>query len=143
MSTETLEKPEVEVEGNTMRTFVNLLQAHYNVMDLPGVKFAKKVSNNIDVLEKELEPVNSLMEPSEEFSAFAQKVQLEAQGDPVKIAKLEADNQELVDKRHEQLTAGRKMMEQPFEVKLRHFNEGELPREMTARQYISLKDLIN
>lgn len=141
MSTETLEvKKELE---NDMRFYVELLQAHLEVMDLKGVKFAKKVSDNVEILNRELEPVNELMRPSEEFQEFAAKVQQEARGDSEKIAEMEKENKELVDKRHEQLTAGQEMLSQPFEIKLRHFNENELPREMTARQYMSLKPLIN
>lgn len=140
MSTETIK---VEETSKNMRFFVELLQAHLEVMDLKGVKFAKKVSDNVETLNRELEPVNQLMRPSVEFQEFAARVQQEARGDSKRISEMEAENQEIVNARHEQLTAGQEMLDQPFEVKLRHFNESELPREMTARQYMSLKPLIN
>ena len=140
MSTETI--AEVQ-EGTTLRTYMELLNAHYAVQDLPGLKFALKVADNIKKLEANLEPVSELLKPSEEFQEFASRVHLECQGDSVKIAAMEAANQELVDQRHDQLTAGQTMLDSTFEIKLRHFNADELPKTITARQYLALDTLIN
>jgi len=140
MSVEAIEEVKT---GNKAGFYIELLQAHLEVIDLKGLKFAKKVSDNIDVLNRELEPINEFMKPSDEWRAFAQRVQQEAQGNREIIAQLESENQELVNARHEQLTLGQEMIEKELDIKLRKFNESELPNEMTARQYMSLKPLIN
>jgi hypothetical protein len=136
----TVQTPEVEEKvGPVLRDYMNLLQAHYNVMDLPGVKFASKISDNIDALETACEPLNEILEPTEAFKKFSQIVRDTANGDNAVIQEMEEANPVLINERKEQIAAGEEMMNQPFSVTLRTVREGELPNEINTRQLRDLK----
>jgi len=139
-----MEELQVVREGvdTTVQTYVDLLAGLYSVQHLPGLKFALKVNENIRKIEEELEPLNVLMEPSEEFKAFADKVRVEAGNDVEKRKKLEEENKELVDKRIKQLDLAKEMTKEPKVISLRRIYHSELPKEITAAHIRALEPIL-
>jgi len=139
-----MEELQVVREGvdTTVQTYVDLLAGLYSVQQLPGLKFALKVDENIQKLESELAPLNKLMEPTPEFEAFAERVRNEAGNDPEKRKKLEEENKELVDHRVEQIETAREMLAEPKEIQLRKIYVSELPKEINAAQIKALKPIL-
>lgn len=127
----------------TVQSYVDLLAALYTVQELPGLKFAKKVADNIDTLEKELEPLNTILQPTDEFLAFSEKVRKEAGNDHEKIAAMEAENTELVEHRKQQIETAKEMLSEPKEITLRKIHEGELPQQISAKQLKGLALILN
>jgi len=127
----------------TVQTYVDLLSAMYNVQDLPGLKFAQKVADNIGTLEASLKPLHDELQPSEEFDVFAARVRAEAGNDAEKRKALEDEYPELVAERHAQLEKGQEMLLTPLKLTLRKFHTNELPNDITARQLKALKSVIN
>jgi len=139
-----MEELQVVREGvdTTVQTYVDLLAGLYSVQQLPGLKFALKVDENIQKLESELAPLNKLMEPTPEFEAFAERVRDEAGNDPEKRKKLEEENKELVDHRVKQIETAREMLAEPKEIQLRKIYVSELPKEINAAQIKALKPIL-
>lgn len=139
-----MEELQVVREGvdTTVQTYVDLLAAMYSVQHLPGLKFALKVSENIEKLEKELAPLNEVMEPTKEFEDFAMMVQEVAGNDVEKRKALEEENRELVDHRLSQIELAKEMLKEPKSIQLRKFHEGELPKDISASQLKGLKLLM-
>ena len=139
-----MEELQVVREGvdTTVQTYVDLLAGLYSVQQLPGLKFALKVDENIQKLENELAPLNKLMEPTPEFEAFAERVRNEAGNDPEKRKKLEEENKELVDHRVKQIETAREMLAEPKEIQLRKIYVSELPKEINAAQIKALKPIL-
>lgn len=126
----------------TVQTYVDLLDALYKVQELPGLKFAQKIADNIEKLESRLEPLNMAMKPTKEFEEFAQMVISTAGNDQAKRQELEDANPEIVAARLKQLDDAREMLTEPLEVKLRKIHEGELPQMINAKQLKSLKIIL-
>ena len=139
-----MEELQVVREGvdTTVQTYVDLLAGLYSVHQLPGLKFALKVDENIQKLESELAPLNKLMEPTPEFEAFAERMRDEAGNDPEKRKKLEEENKELVDHRVKQIETAREMLAEPKEIQLRKIYVSELPKEINAAQIKALKPIL-
>jgi hypothetical protein len=133
---------EATIVGETVQTYVDLLNGLYNVQELPGLKFAQKVLENIDTLEKELAPLNDALKPSKEFEVFAQKVRLEAGNDPKKVEELESQEPELVNARKKQLETVQEMLKATTEIQLRKIYQSELPREISAVQLKGIRKII-
>ena len=127
----------------TVQSYVDLLATLYTVQELPGLKFAKKVADNIDTLEEELEPLNTILQPTDEFLAFSEKVRKEAGNDHEKIAAMEAENTELVEHRKQQIETAKEMLSEPKEITLRKIHEGELPQQISAKQLKGLALILN
>ena len=126
----------------TIQTYVDLLAAFYAVQNLPGLKFAIKVDENIATLEKELEPLNTILNPTDEFLDFADKIQKEAGNDPEKIKLLEDENEALVSYRKEQIATAREMLSDAKHISLKKIYYKELPKEITASQIKALKPIL-
>ena len=134
-------KQESEVQ-TTGQTYIDLIQGLYSVQDLPGKTFAEKVLVNIKKLEEALKPLNEAFEPSKEFAEFAERVQMEAKGNPEKMAAMEAENPELVKVRYEQLEKGKKLLAEKMEVKLLKIPSNSLPAGINARQLRAIESLL-
>ena len=139
METNEIVREEIDT---TVQTYVDLLAASYAVQNLPGLKFALKVDANISVLEKELEPLNTILNPTDEFLDFAEKVQVEAGNDPEKIKLLEDQNEKLVSYRKEQITTAKEMLLDVKHISLKEIYYSELPKEITAAQIKALKPIL-
>ena len=139
METEVKQREGVDT---TTQTYVDLLAALYSVQELPGLKFALKVDENIQKLEKELAPLNKIMEPTPEFEAFALRVREEAGTDLEKRKQMEDENRELVDHRMQQIETAREMLKEPKEIQLRKIYISELPKDINAVQVKALKPIL-
>lgn len=139
-----METNEIVREGidTTIQTYVDLLAAFYAVQNLSGLKFALKVDENIATLEKELEPLNTILNPTDEFLDFADKIQKEAGNDPEKIKLLEDENEELVNYRKEQIATAKEMLSDAKQISLKKIYYRELPKEITAAQIKALKPIL-
>ena len=133
---------EATIVGDTVQTYVDLLNGLYNVQNLPGLKFAQKVLDNIDTLEKELAPLNEALRPSEEFEMFAQKVRAQAGNDPKKVEELEAQEPDLVNERRMQLETAQEMLKVTTDIKLRTIYSSDLPKEISAAQLKSIRKIV-
>jgi hypothetical protein len=140
MQVDTIE--EATMVGDTVQTYVDLLNGLYNVQNLPGLKFAQKVLDNIETLEKELAPLNEALRPSEEFEQFALKVRTQAGNDPKKVEELEAQEPELVNERRMQLEAVQEMLKATTEIKLRTIYSSDLPKEISAAQLKGIRKIV-
>lgn len=127
------------IATTTLQEHVDLYNALLSVQDLQGLKFAGKVSDNIDRLETALRPLNEMLRPTPEFEAFAKDVHELAAGDPEKVKQMEAEHPELVEYRKKQLDSATVLLNEPFELQLRKIHEGELPHNISARQLRGLK----
>ena len=140
---ETLTKVTGEgTDEKTVQNYVDLLAGHYSVVDLPGLKFAKKIADNIDAMEERLAPLNEILQPTKEFEEFAKRVQEEAGTDAEKIKLLEEENKELVDHRKSQLETAEEMLKNTMDIPLRTIYEGELPSSISAKQIKALKSIL-
>ena len=146
MSLEVVEKAEVKegdvVKNPTMQEHVNLYNVLVTCQDLPGLRFAQKISDNIKMLEVELAPLNEILTPTPEFTEFAQKVQEQAGGDPEKIKELEAKEPELIKARQAQIDVYQGLLTEEKKLALRKIPSNDLPKDMTARQYRGLQSII-
>lgn len=146
MSLEVVEKVkeenEVDAKQPTMQEYVNLYNVLVTCQDLPGLKFAKKVSYNIETLEIALSPLNEILTPTKEFTEFAQKVQDEAAGDTEKIKELEAKEPELIKARQAQIDVYQGMLTEERKLSLKKIPSNDLPKDMTARQLRGLQSII-
>lgn len=125
-----------------MKEYMDLLQNLYNCQDLPGLDFAKVIGRNIEVLQEKADPLNAMLEPSEEFRKIIAEIQ-ECKGDPQKIKAVEDANPEIIKERKKQTDLVNSILEEKIEVKLQRIPEEILPKEMTARQYRGIQQLID
>tara|TARA_R110002020_G_scaffold165581_2_gene353090 strand:+ start:25128 stop:25556 length:429 start_codon:yes stop_codon:yes gene_type:complete len=140
---ETLTKVTGEgTDQKTVQNYVDLLSGHYSVVDLPGLKFAKKIADNIDAMEERLAPLNEILQPTKEFEEFAERIREEAGTDAEKIKLLEEENKELVDHRKSQLETAEEMLKEDMSITLRTIYEGELPNNISAKQIKALKSIL-
>jgi len=130
----------------TKAEFVNLINGLFQVQELKGKKFGLAVSKNIVTLKKELQHLEELGKPSEEFMELAMKVNEISQKDPenskVEIDKLEKENEELVKLRREQMDNVTELMKDEMSVKLKTISEKILPEDITAKQITTIEKII-
>jgi hypothetical protein len=131
----------------TKGEFVNLINGLFQVQELKGKKFGLAISKNIVTLKKELQHLEDLGKPSEEFMELAMKVNEISQKDPenskVEIDKLEKENEELVKLRREQMDNVSELMKDEMSIELKTISEKILPEEITAKQINSIEKIIN
>ena len=131
----------------TKAEFVNLINGLFQVQELKGKKFGLAVSKNIVTLKKELQHLEELGKPSEEFMKLAQKVNELSSKDPenskVEIDKLEKENEELVKLRKEQMDNVTELMKDEMSVDLTIVSEKILPEDITAKQINTIEKIIN
>ena len=91
----------------TKGEFVSLINGLFQVQELKGKKFGLVINKNITTLKDELQHLEDLGKPSEEFMELAMKVNEISAKDPEnskeEIDKLEKENEELVKSRREQM----------------------------------------
>ena len=130
----------------TKAEFVNLINGLFQVQELKGKKFGLAISKNIATLKKELQHLEELGKPSEEFMELAMKVNEISQKDPenskVEIDKLEKENEELVKLRRDQMDNVTELMKDEMSVELKTISEKVLPEEITAKQINNITKII-
>jgi len=128
---------------------IDLLQSLYTVQDLKGVSFAIAVTKNIDKLQKDLQYLEDAAKPTEEFQKIVDKVntisntEKDEEVAKTKIAKIEKENEVLVEERKAQLDEVAKVLEEEAEIELTTINRNSLPQDITAKQIGALKKIIN
>ena len=130
----------------TKGEFVNLINGLFQVQELKGKEFGLAISKNIATLKKELQHLEELGKPSEEFMKLAQKVnEITSSGaDDAKeqVDKLEEENLELVSSRREQMEKVTELMKDKMKIKLFTISEDTLPEDITARQINNIEKII-
>ena len=130
----------------TKGEFVNLINGLFQVQELKGKEFGLAISKNIATLKKELQHLEDLGKPSEEFMKLAQKVnEITSSGaDDAKeqVDKLEEENLELVSSRREQMEKVTELMKDKMKIKLFTISEDTLPEDITARQINNIEKII-
>ena len=129
-------------EKYPLQFYVDLLQGLYAAQDLPGLKFAEKVSANIKKLEEVLKPLNEVMKPTEEFEKFVQEVQMKGGGNYDLIAEMEKQNAEIVKERNDQVALAKDMLKEETFVKLYKIAKTTVPNHISARQFMALEYLL-
>tara|TARA_R100001440_G_scaffold45695_4_gene65336 strand:- start:2563 stop:2985 length:423 start_codon:yes stop_codon:yes gene_type:complete len=128
---------------------IDLLQSLYAVQDLKGVSFAIAVTKNIDKLKKDLQYLEDAAKPTDEFQKIVDKVNAISNTEKdedvakTKIAKIEKENEVLVEERKAQLDEVAKVLEEESEIELTTINKNSLPQDITAKQIGALKKIIN
>ena len=128
---------------------IDLLQSLYAVQDLKGVSFAIAVTKNIDKLKKDLQYLEDAAKPTDEFQKIVDKVNAISNTEKdedvakTKIAKIEKENEVLVEERKAQLDEVAKLLEEESEIELTTINKNSLPQDITAKQIGALKKIIN
>ena len=130
----------------TKGEFVNLINGLFQVQELKGKKFGLAVSKNIVTLKKELQHLEDLGKPSEEFMELAMKVNEISQKNPEtsqeEIDKLEKENEELVKLRREQMDNVAELMKDEMSIDLKVISEDLLPNDITAKQITNIEKII-
>jgi len=130
----------------TKGEFVNLINGLFQVQELKGKKFGLAISKNIVTLKKELQHLEDLGKPSEEFMELAMKVNELSQKNPEtsqeEINKLEKENEELVKLRREQMDNVAELMKVEISIDLKVISEDLLPNDITAKQINNIEKII-
>ena len=130
----------------TKAEFVNLINGLFQVQELKGKKFGLAVSKNIATLKEELQHLEDLGKPSEEFMELAMQVNEISQTDPEnskeRIDKLEKENEDLVKLRREQMENVTELMKDEMSINLKVISEDLLPNDITAKQINSIEKII-
>lgn len=117
----------------TNHELVALLKGLYAVQELPGLKFALVVMKNQRVLKTELEDLEELSKPSEDFMKLSQEVAALGQ-DQDAIKELEKKNKKVIDVRKKQMDEVNKILPDSQEIELWCVAEDILPDEINATQ---------
>jgi small-conductance mechanosensitive channel len=130
----------------TKGELVNLINGLFQVQELKGKKFGLAVSKNIKILKDELQDLEDMGKPSEEFMALAEQVNeianAGAEDSKEVIDNLEKENEELVKSRREQMDKITILMKEEASVKLNILTEDVLPEEITASQINNIIKII-
>ena len=121
----------------TKGEFVNLINGLFQVQDLKGKKFGLAVSKNIAKLKEELQHLEDLGKPSEEFMKLAMKVN--------ELTKNNSeDSQEEINKleKREQMEKVNKVMQDKMSIKLVTISEDILPDDISAKQINNIEKII-
>ena len=130
----------------TKGELVNLINGLFQVQELKGKKFGLAISKNIKILKEELQDLENIGKPSEEFMILAEKVNKIATEDSEdskeQIDTLEKENETIVKNRREQMNKVTILMEEEVSVELNEVTEGVLPEEISASQINNIIKII-
>ena len=116
--------------------WVNVLKGLYAVQELEGLKFALLVAKNIRILKEELNDLEEVAKPSDEFTELSKEV-AKLDNDPdreKKLKKIEKENKSLIDQRNKQMAELKKLMDIEVEIELWTISEDLLADKITAAQ---------
>jgi hypothetical protein len=130
----------------TKGELVNLINGLFQVQELKGKKFGLAVSKNLKILKDELQDLEDMGKPSEEFMALAAQVNEIANGGAEDskevIDNLEKENEVLVTARREQMDKITVLMEEEVSVSLNTLTESILPEDISAAQINNIIKII-
>lgn len=130
----------------TKGELVNLINGLFQVQELKGKKFGLAVSKNLKILKDELQDLEDMGKPSEEFMALAAQVNEIANGGAEDskevIDNLEKENEVLVTARRKQMDKITVLMEEEVSVSLNTLTESILPEDISAAQINNIIKII-
>lgn len=128
----------------TRREFLDMYQVLHETRGEKGVKYGMIVLKNCDVISKELNLLESLATPSEEFIKMSQEAQqLMKDGNEEGLKQLEADKADVLAARKEQIANVNAELDKEVTLELKMINEKLLPESLSAAQLEILLKIIN
>lgn len=136
------EKYGVNITG-TKREFLNIFQVFNETKDVKNVKYAAINVINSRVIRQQLDELEAMATPSQEFIDLSIKAQeLIKNEDEDGLKKLEEENATLVEARKAQLAEVQAKLDEEVTLELKMINEKILPQDLSADQLDTLSKLI-
>lgn len=137
------EKYGVNITG-TKREFLNIFQVFNETKDVKNVKYATINLINSKIIRGQLDELEAMATPSQEFIDLSIKAQeLIKKEDEDGLKRLEEENASLVEARKEQLAIVQAKLDEEVTLELKMLNEKILPNDLSAEQLEILSKLIN
>ena len=133
----------VNITG-TKREFLNMFQVFNETKDVKNVKYATINLVNSKVIREQLDELEAMATPSQEFIDLSIKAQeLLKEENEEGLKQLEEENATLVEARKEQLAAVQAKLDEEVTLELKMINEKILPEDLNAEQLEMISKLIN
>jgi hypothetical protein len=128
----------------TKREFLNMFQVFNETKDVKNVKYATINLVNSKVIREQLDELEAMATPSQEFIDLSIKAQeLIKEENEEGLKQLEEENATLVEARKEQLAAVQAKLDEEVTLELKMINEKILPEDFNAEQLEMISKLIN
>jgi hypothetical protein len=128
----------------TKREFLNMFQVFNETKDVKNVKYATINLVNSKVIREQLDELEAMAVPSQEFIDLSIKAQaLIKEENEAGLKQLEEENATLVEARKEQLAIVQAKLEEEVTLELKMINEKILPEDLSAEQLEMISKLIN
>ena len=128
----------------TKREFLNMFQVFNETKDVKNVKYATINLVNSKVIREQLDELEAMATPSQEFIDLSIKAQeLIKEENEEALKALEAENVTLVEARKEQLAAVQAKLDEEVTLELKMINEKILPEDLNAEQLEMISKIIN
>jgi hypothetical protein len=128
----------------TKREFLNMFQVFNETKDVKNVKYATINLVNSKVIREQLDELEAMATPSQEFIDLSIKAQeLLKEENEEGLKQLEEENASLVEARKEQLAAVQAKLDEEVTLELKMINEKILPEDLNAEQLEMISKLIN
>jgi hypothetical protein len=128
----------------TRREFLEMYKVLHETRGEKGVKYAMIVIKNCDVIKKELDALEAMAAPSEEFIELSKKAQefMQAENEDG-LKAMEAENMELINARKQQIADVNIELDKEVTLELKTIDEKLLPEDLSAEQIETLIKIIN
>jgi hypothetical protein len=128
----------------TKREFLNMFQVFNETKDVKNVKYATINLVNSKVIREQLDELEAMATPSQEFIDLSIKAQqLIKEENEAGLKELEEENATLVEARKEQLATVQAKLDEEVTLELKMINEKILPEDLNAEQLEMISKLIN
>lgn len=128
----------------TKKEFLDMFKVFNETKDVKNVKYATINLVNSKVIREQLDELEAMATPSQEFIDLSIKAQaLIKEENEEALKALEAENITLVEARKEQLAAVQAKLEEEVTLELKMINEKILPEDLNAEQLEMISKLIN
>jgi hypothetical protein len=128
----------------TKREFLDMFKVFNETKDVKNVKYATINLVNSKVIREQLDELEAMATPSQEFIDLSIKAQaLIKEENEEALKALEAENVTLVEARKEQLAAVQAKLDEEVTLELKMINEKILPEDLNAEQLEMISKLIN
>jgi hypothetical protein len=125
--------------------FLNILKGMWGASHLKGLEISKIITNNAEVIKKELDDI-LYIQPSEEFAKVARQIgrltTAKADNWEVEVLALEEANKDIIDARNKQVEDMKAALEVESTLELETISEDLLTDEITASIMSALKQII-
>lgn len=128
----------------TKREFLDMFKVFNETKDVKNVKYATINVINSKVIREQLDELEAMATPSQEFIDLSIKAQaLIKEENEEALKALEAENATLVEARKEQLAVVQAKLDEEVTLELKMINEKILPEDLSAEQLEMISKLIN